>query len=320
MLDYEVLSEMEHTELHQTFAANLAEHGIRYRIVPVNRIAELFTHFRHTMEDEVTDSGFSRYISYIHNYKILDKFPWAQSIIVASKYNPCHTVNFQYRGQTIPVLLPPGYVHFYTKQGILQRTITDALSPLGYKCERIILPVKLLAARSGLAKYGRNNISYIQEWGSHHFLGSFITDIPAETDFWRKPELLPECDSCSACKDSCPTGAIGNDRFLIHGEKCLTYFNRNPGNFPQWLKPEWHNSLVGCIRCQELCPANDPVKDDIQVLQEFNETETEILLCTDTFEQLPESLQARFDEFGFPELHGFLLRNLRALLLRKNAC
>lgn len=99
---------MENTELHQTFVANMAEHGIQYRIVPVSRIEELFAQFRHTMEDDITDSGFAEYIGYIHHYCVLDRFPWAKSVIVASRYNPCHTVDFHYRGQTIPVLLPPG--------------------------------------------------------------------------------------------------------------------------------------------------------------------------------------------------------------------
>jgi epoxyqueuosine reductase len=304
---------MENTELHQFFAAQMAEDGIKYRIVTLDRIEELFIQFRHTMEDVVTDSGFTQYISYIHNYRIMDKFPWAQSVLVASRYNPCHTVDFHYRGQTIPVILPPGYVHFYTKQAILQKDITANLSPLGYKCERIILPVKLLAVHSGLAKYGRNNISYIPGWGSHHFLGSFVTDMPAETDVWQDLELLSECDSCSACLKHCPTGAIANDRFLVHCEKCLTLFNRNPGDFPEWINPAWINSLVGCIHCQDICPANSTVKDDLVSLQGFDEAETEILLATDKFELLPESLKTRFDQFGFPELHHIILRNLKAL-------
>jgi epoxyqueuosine reductase len=305
---------MENTELHQTFAAKMAENGIQYRIMPIGRLEELKDLISHTLEDDITDSDFAEYVSYAYNFQVPEKFPEMQSVIVASKYNPCHTVSFPYNGKAVPVLLPPGYVQFRNKQFNLQKTIAEILSPLEYKCERIILPVKLLAARSGLAKYGRNNISYVPGWGSHHFLGSFITNVPIETDTWQEPEILSECESCSACIENCPTGAIGNDRFLIHGEKCLTFFNRNPGIFPEWLHPEWHNALVGCIRCQDICPANREVSDRAVTLPGFDEAETEILLKTDDFNLLPETLQARFDQFGFPELHGFILRNLRTII------
>lgn len=72
-------------------------------------------------------------------------------------------------------------------------------------------------------------------------------------------EIDSDCANCSVCLKNCPTGAISVNRFLIHGEKCMTYLNEYAPNydFPEWVKPEWHNSLIGCMSCQLKCPKND---------------------------------------------------------------
>ncbi len=303
-------------EKQEQFASEMNKHGILYRIVQITRLQELADQINNTLEKDISDSDFAEYVAYAYNFQLLDKFPEMKSVIVASQYNPCHRVNFRYRGKNHEVLLPPGYVKFRSKQVNLQRTIGETLAPLGYKCERIIVSVKLLAARTGLAKYGRNNISYVEGFGSHHFLGSFITDLPYEQDYWQEAELMQECTNCRSCIANCPTEAISDDRILIHGEKCLTYFNRNPGVFPDWIKPEWHNCWLGCIKCQDICPANSQFVNDTESLPGFDETETEILLNTNEFNELPDSLKVRFEQFGFPELHGHILRNLHALQLR----
>jgi len=47
---------------------------------------------------------------------------------------------------------------------------------------KAIFPFKTLATRTGLAKYGKNNITYTECGGSYHRLTAFYTDMDLETD------------------------------------------------------------------------------------------------------------------------------------------
>ena len=54
--------------------------------------------------------------------------------------------------------------------------LKDIIKESGYKIEYTNkLHVKLLAVRSGLGKYGRNNICYIDDWGSMINLFAYFT-------------------------------------------------------------------------------------------------------------------------------------------------
>ena len=126
------------------------------------------------------------------------------------------------------------------------------------------MPEKLLAVRSGLARYGKNNITYVPGMGSLHRLAVFVSDLPCVEDNWGEVKTLKTCDGCTACMDACPTGAIVSDRFLIHAERCITFHNERIEEFPEWLDSSWHNCLVGCLRCQWVCPENRDVRQWVE--------------------------------------------------------
>jgi len=60
------------------------------------------------------------------------------------------------------------------------------------------LPQKLLAARSGLARYGKNNIAYVPEFGSHHMLVSYYSSLPCVEETWTESLMLDACGRCAA--------------------------------------------------------------------------------------------------------------------------
>ena len=126
------------------------------------------------------------------------------------------------------------------------------VSPLPY-CRK-----SFLAVRSGLAAYGRNNVTYVTGLGSFHRLSAFYSDMPCDGDEWHELRLLDRCVKCRLCHRLCPTGAIARDRFLLHAERCIVFHNEKPWTvpFPAWLDPAWHNCLVGCLLCQAKCPEN----------------------------------------------------------------
>jgi len=87
------------------------------------------------------------------------------------------------------------------------------------------LPLKILALRSELASYGKNNISYIPGRGSFYMLIVFYTDFPCQEDIWVKPQIMKICHTYSAYIDNCPTGAITSGGFLLRAERCITFYN-----------------------------------------------------------------------------------------------
>ena len=83
------------------------------------------------------------------------------------------------------------------------------------------LPIKRLAVLSGLAEYGRNNITSVRGIGSWVQYTVFLTDAPFDDSKWREqPVMAAECEECDICAKVCPKGAISNERFLIYREKC----------------------------------------------------------------------------------------------------
>ena len=214
----------------------------------------------------------------------------------------------------------PSYRPRISRPGLRARcleVLEKALAPEGFSVARVPVPVKLLAVRTGLAEYGRNNIAYTQTLGSFVRLDTFATDAdlvppggpraglstflvggrdPA-TGHWSPPRRMGSCGACKACYHACPTGCIPfpDTGVVIDAERCLTYLNEHEGEWPDWLDPAAHNALVGCMRCQLICPANKYHLRREKVVAEFDREETEVVLLDLPSEDLPElgAVQAR---------------------------
>jgi ferredoxin len=195
-----------------------------------------------------------------------------------------------------------------------QTALNAALSPASYRFVKARLPLKTLAARSGLAKYGKNNIAYIPRFGSYHRLTAFFSDLPCSEDQWQDREALPGCDGCQACVRACPTGAIPEDRFLIHAERCLAYLNEKDSSvpFPEWVDPQVHNALVGCMRCQKVCPYDKLVLDFTSARGELSEEETALLLSGQRDGEAAAALGRKLEGMGLDP--SVFPRNLKVLL------
>ena len=115
---------------------------------------------------------------------------------------------------------------------------------------------------------------------------------------------------------ACPTKAIDITRMLINSDRCVTYYNENPGEFPAWLDKEAHTCVVGCMKCQDCCPANAMNQDNADVLVVFTENETTELLQNKGDLPYTDSLAAKIAATGLlPEFTrpDVLSRNLAAL-------
>ena len=211
------------------------------------------------------------------SFKPTKTIPDACSIIIIAVPQKITSVEFSYKGIKYKTVLPHYYVHSKI-QKICWEILSEVLEKKGYLVERAKLPLKLLAVRSGLAKYGKNNTCYIDGMGSFAFLEAFYTNYRFTDNDWNEKRLLKSCKTCTLCQDVCPNRCITNERFLIHADQCLTYFNEKRGYFPSWIKKKSHNALIGCIRCQIACPQNKKfLKFNRQIIN-FTEKETSTIL------------------------------------------
>ena len=127
---------------------------------------------------------------------------------------------------------------------------------------------------------------------------------------------MEHCERCLGCLRDCPTGAIAPGRFLLQAERCIAFWNEKPAQvaFPNWMEASWHNCLVGCMRCQKMCPENRMVLDWYKEGGEFSEEETGLLLGGASLAELPAALVDKLERWDLRELLDILPRNLKALL------
>lgn len=242
--------------------------------------------------------------------------PDARFVVVAAVPQPAYTVTFHTRGREIHATLPPTYADGdEITERVRQLLLREAGGSSFVSCDGK-LPVKTLAARSGLAKYGRNNITYVGRLGSFHRLSAYYTNCTFAEDKWEGPEALETCKRCTACIDACPTEAIREDRFVIRAERCLCYLNERPAGmpFPDWVSPEWHNAIAGCMRCQNVCPHNSSVAAWNEPRESFDEDDTGYLLAGRFEGERAKSMERRLAKLGL-ELSMFP-RNLEVLVDR----
>jgi epoxyqueuosine reductase len=224
---------------------------------------------------------------------------------------------FHRQGTRVPVVVPPTYVSYLPRTERVQAVLATWLGHEGYRLSKALLPLKTLAVRSGLADYGRNNICYVAGMGSYLQLVAAFSDLPCDGDPWREPKALDRCKSCFACLRQCPTGAISRDRFLLHAERCLTFHNEAGGEFPSWIEPSWHHCLIGCLRCQTICPENQAVREWFEDRAEFAEQETTRLMQRVPLEELPAATVAKIQSLEITADYQLLCRNLAMIIGRQ---
>jgi epoxyqueuosine reductase len=176
------------------------------------------------------------------------------------------------------------------------------------------LPLKRLAVRCGLARYGRNNVSYIDGMGSNFSYMAFFSDRSCGEGEWGEAAVAAACSSCGRCAAACPTGAIRGDRFLIDNERCLSALNESGSPFPEWLDAKVHHTLYDCLRCQAACPMNSGQAGRLGDTIRFDEEETAALLSGARPDSFPPSLAAKARYLGAHQWPDGLARNVRAII------
>lgn len=286
------------------------QYNAKYRIVTALHLKEL----QEEIED-LNQSGkinINIYNNYLHRFQF--KRPKenrnAQSVIIIAIPQRISIASFQLNDKKIKVVIPPTYIYRKSRKHCI-----DVLSKVfdnNSEISKAVLPLKLLAAHSGLGRYGRNNICYIDKMGSFARLEAFYIEYQFDRDNWQDKEMLHQCKGCYRCVKNCPTKCIKNDDFVIDAGRCITYFNETEGDFPKELNPKAHNALVGCMKCQVVCPVNHSFLKEKTIVETFTKEETDLILSNEP--KVSSHLTRKLKQLDMDEYQTVLARNLKALI------
>jgi epoxyqueuosine reductase len=293
--------------------AALAQAGWQARVVPIERLADVEAR----LIEVVCGSFDDKLESYLLKWarRELPASPVARSLIIGATQRPLTQAILTLHGEQHTVRVPPHYAGYRTVPDKLAAAARSALRPMGYSAARFEAPFKALAAFSGLAQYGYNNIAYVDGFGSYLMLAACVSDAPAPDDaFWGEPHWLGRCSTCGACRKACPTRAITEHRLLLHTERCLTLHNEDTDPMPQWIAPEAHHVAVGCLRCQQACPVNKKVELLVAEPEHFDEAETAAVLAARPAEELSARTIEKMTSCGLDYDPRLIARNLKLLL------
>lgn len=236
-----------------------------------------------------------------------------RSIIVLAVPRHWSRVYLTWDGVRKSVVIPPTYVGYRATKREIESCIRAILGPFGHSAATADLPLKLLAARGGLVRYGRNNIAHISGMGSFFQLGACFSDLEPVDVSWGPPEMLERCRNCRACANACPTKIIGSDGFAIDAARCVTYHNESSSAMPPWISRGSHRCMIGCMECQALCPENRRAMKVVDEMGELDEAGTRALVCGNSDLELPSSTAEMLERLQLTEERDVLARNLRLL-------
>lgn len=275
-------------------------------------------------EEGAIDAGFfAKFLAWLEKPGVLARAE-TRTVILVAVPRPAHVVSFEDGARRHDLVLPPTYLRYYPLFDEVQADL-EAAAGTGLAPRLLTAPLKTIAGLAGFARYGKNNIAYVDGLGSGVQLMGFAAglDLPeAGVPFPEDvPLALDECRSCRACLRACPTGAIVEDRFLFHGERCLTGFSEGEGELPQEFARLRTRTLIGCLACQQVCPANRGRLGFEKLPLAFSAEETAYLLGEGGDGPPSPDLVAKVRTLGLSDItidetgpSPIFRRNLRALL------
>ncbi len=244
-----------------------------------------------------------------------------RGLVMLALPRPAHSVRLEFEEGPREFYFPPTYVEYNPTFDVVLGWFRDDLGLGPREADIVSAPLKSLAAMAGLIRFGRNNIGYVDGFGSYVQLFGIVTRFPLEPDGEPRAvedQVLDRCRDCRACANVCRAGAIGLDRFLLRAESCYVLASESHEPIPEGMTPPSTDCLIGCLKCQEVCPENKGLLRKVATGLSFDRRETEILLAEP--ENRPadawQAIESKFATLHTTEKAGTLSRNLRWLRAR----
>ncbi len=291
--------------------------GYRYATGPVSLLDEVRATLQKRKKEREIEPDFFRDNLEIFTYLEDSTLENPQSILIIAVPRPAHLLSFSIGDKKIETVLPPTYVRYRKFFEEVRDDLASAVSGFDCRLEILSAPLKALGNRLGLLSYGRNNVGYIAGIGSYFQLVGLVSDTRLDDiKVAAAPAgaLLPKCKDCRICAKACPTGAIDKERILLHAEKCYTLFSESLEPIPEVLKPPSPKCLIGCMRCQQVCPENKGCLHYEPASISFDAEETAAFLgLAGLPAQTMDRAQAKLSMLGLTEGFPVFARNLKRL-------
>ncbi len=244
-----------------------------------------------------------------------------RSLVLLAMPRPAHSLTLEFEEGPRDYYLPPTYAAYNPTFDLVLGWFREGLGLEPDQADIVHAPLKSLAAMAGLIRYGRNNIGYVPGLGSYVQLFGIVTSFDLEPESGPCPverQSLDRCRACRLCARACTAGAIDPDRFLLHAERCYVLFSESHDPLPETLSPPSTDCLIGCLKCQQVCPENKGLLRKEHTGIVLDREETEVFLSGG--EQGPDSawadIETRFLQLRTTEGLKTLSRNLRWLRAR----
>lgn len=288
----------------------IQDHGNKSEFISINclpRLKQTIDHFK--KEDSLND--FQKWIvNDLYQLSIPEyDFPVRSILLVALPHPSLCKIKFSV-GKKDYSCINPAVSDFDSERAFL----TSLMDEHGiHYVEATNLPLKRLTVHSNLGRYGKNNICFIDGYGSFFSLIAYYTDVECD-EVWYDSKPSELCKNCTICTENCPTGAISSERFLIDNVKCLSLHNENPDTMPEWIPKDAHHTMYDCLKCQLKCPMNQKAVLNTGSPIELNEDEMNHILHTDSYDKLPSELQDKLAPIGIDSWYGAIARNIQLLI------
>jgi epoxyqueuosine reductase len=198
----------------------------------------------------------------------------------------------------------------------------------GLKCRICVDSAPILdrdyAFLAGLGWFGKNTCLIDTKRGSLFFIGLLLLNQRFEPDL----PAIGGCGKCTLCIDACPTGALVIEPGLpvarLDSSRCISYLTiEHRGGFSSEQEQMLNGWLFGCDICQEVCPFNQPsrnqtLRSSVTNEPDFDDRNADIdlhWLAGATDAQIRERFAGTALLRAKPE---GLRRNARALLKRRS--
>ncbi|NLI53014.1 MAG: 4Fe-4S dicluster domain-containing protein [Clostridiales bacterium] len=181
--------------------------------------------------------------------------PWANAILaLVYPYRPY--------ANEIPVsgYYPSSNAAYHVAGKLIRR-----LEESGVRAVRAEVPVAELLSRNGYGTLLKSGLTWLPGYGTRFY----VTTLAAELT---NPEYAPlrapqpaRCATCHACERACPSGAIDQSGYAY--QKCARAYMCG-GPMDRWVMDAM-DCMLGCERCQTVCPYNVGIEPITQLPDAF---------------------------------------------------
>ena len=185
-----------------------------------------------------------------------EAYPWANAVLICVlPYTP-------YTDETLVASYYPA-----SNQGYhAMKRLLSLLKEAGIRAERAETPYREQLASYGIGSRMDNQLLYLEPYGTYLNLQGAVLALPEPVPYTPRREPQEVCDHCGLCKTVC-FGAILGD-YAFDWTRCVhTYLEGDP--IPEDAMA-WMPSLLGCMRCQAVCPKNP--KNAVPIPEHVRET------------------------------------------------